>query len=318
MKKSLRMKSQVSSKNRTTLAQATAINEALVISGMRQHELTEVAVSLNEQLRKEIAERILAETALHEANDKLAAKTDALEHLVAERTQKLRETIGELDSFSYSVKHDLRAPLRAMQGYATSLLEEYTERLDDTGKTYLERMARSAIRMDNLIQDVLSYTKILRADVELEPVDLNALIHDVIQMHPDWQPPIAKIQIKGNLPEVFGNEALLVQCVSILLDNATKFVAKGTRPDVMIWAEAVDNDVRLWIKDNGIGIDPKHFKRIFRMFEQLRPDNKYNSTGIGLAIARKAVERMGGRIEVESQLGAGSSFWIELKNGQSP
>ena len=291
---------------------AAAINEALLVSGLRQHELTEMAERLNEQLEKEITVRKIAEASLLEARDRLADRAGELEHLVAERTEKLREMVGELEAFSYSVAHDLRAPLRAVQGFSAALLEGYAHRLDETGCSYLQRMERAAVRMDKLIQDVLSYTKILR-EVPMEAIDLDTLLRDIMDTYEDWQPPRADIQIDGRLPNVLGNEALLGQCLSNLFSNAVKFVAPGTKPQVRVRAESLPDHVRLWIADNGVGIAPENHNRVFRMFERIYTASEYSGTGIGLTLVRKAMERMGGRVGFESELGKGSRFWIELR-----
>jgi signal transduction histidine kinase len=313
-----------------------AIAEALLLAGLHQHELTEVAEKLNVQLRREVAERKVAEAALREARDRLADQAGELERLVAERTGKLRETLGELEAFSYSVAHNMRAPLRGMQGFARLLLDEHAGQLNPKAHSYLERIASSAVRMDTLIRDVLDYTQVLRGDARLTPVNLDRLVRDLMATYPDWQPPMSDVRLEGTLPFVLGHEGFLTQCVSNLVDNAIKFVATGVTPRVRIWAEdrthasdavRVPSDgeesaaggnsgaptVRVWFSDNGIGIAPEDHDRIFRMFEHINPANELEGTGIGLTIARKAVERMGGRIDFESEPGAGSKFWIELK-----
>ena len=297
----------------STLKTPTAISEALLISAVRQHELTEAAEKLAAQLQREINERKLAEAALREARDRLADQAASLEHTVAERTEKLRETVGELESFSYSVAHDLRAPLRAVQGYSDFLLEDYADKIDETGRTYLERMSRSVLRMDKLIQDVLSYTSILNSDVPMEAVALDTLVRDIIAAYPEWQPPNAVVQIEVKLPNVFGNEALVSQCFFNVLSNALKFVSPGTQPRVRIWPETVGGRVRVWVEDNGVGIAPQHHARIFRMFERIYGADEYAGTGIGLTIVRKAAHRMGGEVGLESQLGTGSRFWIDFQ-----
>jgi len=124
------------------------------------------------------------------------------------------------------------------------------------------------------------------------------------------------IQIEGTLPPVLGHEGFLTQCVSNLLDNAIKFVAPGVQPRIRIWAEPGETRVRINFQDNGVGIAAENRSRIFRMFERIHPAAEYEGTGIGLTIVRKAVERMGGKVDFESEPGQGSKFWIELRTGE--
>ena len=236
--------------------------------------------------------------------------------MVTERTGQLRETIKELEGFSYSVSHDMRAPLRAMQTFASYLVEEYGGKLDEQGMDYLHQIMRSAVRLDHLIQDVLSYTRILHTKLPMEPVDLDRLVRDIVETFPNGQPIKPQIEIKGTLPIVMGNEALLAQCVSNLLSNGAKFVSRGTTPQMEVWAEDVENAfVRVWFRDNGVGIAPENHTRIFRLFERIHLVTEYEGTGIGLTIVRKAIERMGAQVGLESALGKGSNFWIQLKKG---
>jgi len=263
---------------------------------------------------RDITERKQAERALLAAKNEIALHARQLEQVVAERTTQLRETIGELEGFSYSVSHDMRAPLRAMQGFASCLIEQYSATLDAQGVNYLQQIMRSAVRLDRLIQDVLSYTKVLHAKLPIERVDADRLIRDIIDTFPNGQPIKPEFQILGTLPTVMGNDALLAQCVSNLLSNSAKFVSPGTTPHVEISAEAVGNhSIRLCFKDNGIGIAKENHSRIFRLFERIHPLTEYEGTGIGLTIVRKASERMDGNLGLESALGKGSKFWIQLK-----
>ncbi len=268
-------------------------------------------------MAQDTSERVLAEQALVRAKNEIGRHALDLEQVVEERTSQLRETIGELEGFSYSVSHDMRAPLRAIQSYASFLVEEYRDKLDEQGANYLQQIMRSAVRLDRLIQDVLSYTKILHAKLPMERVDLDRLVRDIVETLPDdGQPVKPGIHIRGTLPTVIGNDALLAQCVSNLLSNGIKFVSPGVTPRVEISAEAVkDGLVRLWFKDNGIGIAPQDHQRIFRLFERIHSTAEYEGTGIGLTIVRKAAERMGAEAGFQSEPGQGSNFWIQLRKG---
>ena len=262
-----------------------------------------------------ITERKGLEEALRKAGGMLKDHAGQLEIQVAERTADLTETVHELESFSYSVSHDLRAPLRAMNNYATFLREFYSDKLDEQGKDYLHRISVAAGRMDLLIRDVLDYTRLLKTEVELEPVNLDQLTREILTTYPDWQPPKAEITVEGPLGCVLGHAGFLTQCIANLLSNAVKFVEPGVVPRIRIWGEPGRSPemYRLWVEDNGIGIAPEDQKRIFRMFERIHATDKYAGTGMGLMIVRKAVSRLGGELGFESEPGKGSRFWIELK-----
>ena len=236
----------------------------------------------------------------------------ALESLVDERTRSLREAIAQMEEFSYSVSHDLRAPVRAIHGYANALIDDYRDQLDTHAHTYLERIVRSSERMDRLIQDILVYSRLSRREIQLEPVSLSKLISEIIFQYPEMQSPQAEIRVVEPLASVIAHEPSLSQAISNLLGNAVKFVPPGRVPQVRIWTETRDGGVRLWIEDNGIGIDPVHQSRLFGMFERIHGGTTYEGTGIGLAIVRKAAERMNGQTGVESDGHTGSRFWIQL------
>lgn len=276
-----------------------------------------------------------------------------LEQTVQQRTARLRETIQELETFSYSIAHDMRAPLRSMQGFAKILQEEHRQQLDDAARDHLGRIIISAERLDALIQDVLNYSKIVRSDLPLETVQTDEFIHQIVDSYPNLQAHKAEIHVQEPLPPVLANQAALTQVISNLLGNAVKFTRPGIEADVHVRAEVVrkpqlssqrsppgtgDGDgehdfknrspessrasnghrealVRLWFEDNGIGIRKDFYERIFGMFERLNAPEEFAGTGMGLTIVRKAVERMGGAVGVESEPGKGSRFWIELQLG---
>jgi signal transduction histidine kinase len=182
--------------------------------------------------------------------------------------------------------------------------------VDEQSQKYLGRISLAASRMDRLITDALSYTKAMRQELSLEPVDTARLLRGMIESYPEFQPPNARVEIAGPLPWVVANEAGLTQCFSNLLGNAVKFVEKGRLPQVTIRAEPIDGRVKFWVEDNGIGIPREMHSKVFVMFQRLSKD--FDGTGIGLALVRKVTERMGGRAGVESEAGKGSRFWIDL------
>jgi PAS domain S-box-containing protein len=257
-------------------------------------------------------ERKKSALALTEAKRQLEEHTRNLERAVAERTAKLRESIEELESFSYSLSHDMRAPLRAITSFSEILELRFAEQLGRDGKELLDRVISSAARLDRLIRDVLAYSSVTLAPIERAQLDPEKLIRQIIDEHPAFQQPAAQIEIRTPLLTFLGNEASLTQCIYNLLSNAIKFVPKGTKPYIQIWTEPFENYVRLWVEDNGIGIPAEAKDRMFLMFQRFHRSTEYEGTGIGLAIVRKAVERMGGKVGVESQPGQGSRFWLLL------
>lgn len=237
---------------------------------------------------------------------------DALEALVEERTASLRQAIAQMEEFSYSVSHDLRSPVRAMCGFAEAILQDHSDQLDERGRQLLTRILRNGSRMDRLIQDLLTYSRITRREISFEPVSLEKLLREVVQQYPDLRPERVDIEVQGPLPDVIAHEPSLTQVVSNLLSNAVKFMPPAARPRIRIGFDRKLHRVRLWFADNGIGIKPEYQSRLFAMFERVHPDKNFEGTGIGLAIVRKAVERMNGQVGVESDGISGSTFWFEL------
>ena len=285
------------------------INISLTVSPIRDAEGNIIGAS---KIARNITERKQAEEALRKARQELARVNEDLEQRVKARTALLNEAVAQMEEFSYSVSHDLRGPLRAMQGYARAITEDYGDRLDEGGRDYLDRIVRSSQRMDKLILDVLSYSRVARAEIRLQPVSLDAVVHDIIRHYPELQSPRAEIDVAKPLARVMAHESSLAQAVANLLGNAAKFVAPGVTPQIKIWTEPRAGFVRLRIKDNGVGIAPKYQTRIFRMFERGHNDSRYEGTGIGLAIVRKAIEKMGGSAGVDSDGKNGSTFWLDL------
>jgi PAS domain S-box-containing protein len=286
---------------------------SLTISPIKDTEGRVIGAS---KIARDISERKRAEQALAEANQKLQSYAGDLEKEVRERTRTLEKTVAELESFSYSLSHDMRAPIRAIESFSELVLKNYGEKIGAPGTELLERSISAAQRMDQLILDLLDFTRVSRTPLRLEPVDVENLIQHIVKERPEFQPPRADIKIETPLAQVTGNETSLTQCVTNLLDNAVKFVAEGTQPRVRVYSETNGHGVRLWIEDNGIGINADEKERLFQMFHRMHSET-YPGTGIGLAIVRKAVERMGGETGVESEPGKGSRFWLQLPRGES-
>jgi len=250
-------------------------------------------------------------TELRRAARALKTHAEDLEQRVLARTVELQRTINELEAFSYTVSHDLRAPLRAMQGYSNALLEDFADKWGGEERDLLGRINKASERLDRLIQDLLTYSKVSKEHEAVVPVNLDRLVQDILTQYPTFQKPGQNFEVHRPLETVLGNESGLTQVISNLLTNAVKFVPPDRQPKIKIWTEAKEFTVRLWVEDNGIGIDPENYGRIFKMFEQV-DGKKYEGTGIGLAIAKKAVENMHGSIGVESSRGDGTGMWIEL------
>ena len=279
-------------------------------------ESSALAASLDEARRAaqaEVAARKQVEHALREARDDLARANAELERRVQERTVKLEESVRELEAFSYTVSHDLRAPLRAMYGYADVLRKDAGAKLTEEERGYLNRISLAGKRLDRMIQDVLHYSRISRAEITLAPIALERVVQAVIAEYPVLRNAATQVEVRPPLGEVLGHETLLSQCVANLLLNAVKFVAPGVDPYVRVSSERRGPITRLWIEDNGIGIEAQHMNRLFGMFERIHPSSRFEGNGIGLAIVKRAAHRLGGDVGVESVAGAGSRFWLDLQ-----
>lgn len=269
----------------------------------------ELALNLDQARRAaqdEIAARKRAEAEVRELNERL-------EQRVKERTESLRQAVAQMEEFSYSVSHDLRSPLRAIQGYAQILAHDFAERLGADGLRYVEKILAAGGRLDRLTQDVLTYTRVTREDVEMGSVNLDTLVPALVEEY-GMANQDARIEIEQPLGLVRGHEALLAQCLSNLIGNGLKFVDAGVHPRLRIWTEVNHAHTRILVADNGIGIHADDQSRIFQLFERL--DTKHPGTGLGLAIVRKATERMHGTVGVTSEPGRGSIFWLEVPKGQ--
>lgn len=238
--------------------------------------------------------------------DQVRQHAHELELRVAERDK----TNAELEAFSYSVSHDLRAPLRAISGFTAALQEDYGDKLDETGRDYLDQVLQASARMNQLVTDLLNYSRLTRADMELQPIAVAAAVKAALaELDADAQHVKLAIDKRH---AVVGHEATLVQVLFNLIGNALKFHEPGKQPRVTVTSERNDGTIAVRVRDEGIGIAPQHQERIFKVFERLHGQEAYPGTGIGLAIVKRGIERMGGSVRVQSDLGQGSTFTLEL------
>jgi signal transduction histidine kinase len=284
-----------------TIAAAGTINVGLLVVLM-------LAVRADSRARERAALQI------QELNQALEQRVIARTGELAEVNAKLLEANRSLEGFSYTVAHDLRAPLRGMQGFAEAVLEDYGSLLDKTGQNFLRRICSGATRMEELIADLLEYSRLARSDLPLAEVRLQEVTSEVLALlQSSIEESHAQLQIASDLPVVIGNWSACAQVLQNLLANAIKFRREETIPMVILKVEERGGGaVRIWVCDNGIGISSQHQERIFAPFERLHSVEEYAGSGIGLAIVAKAVTRMHGTCGVESEPGRGSRFWFEL------
>jgi PAS domain S-box-containing protein len=262
----------------------------------------------------DISARKKAEASLKKTQEQLTEANSNLEKAVEERTSQLHHANEQLEELLYSIAHDLRSPLRSMEGFAHAFVEEYSVSLDDRAKEYARRMTSSAIFMDRMLKDLLELSRITMTDVHLEPVSLTEAWEATLLNH-DEKIKItnARVHPHAELGYATANRALLIQVLDNLMGNALKFGRKNVPPEIKVWMEHLDDHmVEFNIEDNGIGIDERHRDKVFRVFERLN-GSEFEGAGIGLAIARKASERMKGHLDFTSNPGAGTRFRLKLR-----
>ena len=255
----------------------------------------------------DITDRKLAEQSLTTTNASLEAQ-------VTERTISLGESNAQLDAFAYTVSHDLRAPLRAMEGFARILLDDFGPGLGQAGERFAGRIVGAAKRMEVLIDDLLAFSRVQRSEVALQAVDpARSVDRAFAELRSSMDDPaLLELEIATPLPLVRADRVIFGQVIGNIITNAAKFQQQGEPVRIVVRAERREGSVRIWVEDNGIGIAPEHQQRIFNVFERLHGEETYPGTGVGLAIVKTGVERMSGTFGVVSALQQGSRFWVEL------
>ena len=256
---------------------------------------------------------LLEVTQIKTAQRKLIEANQLLEQRVEERTAQIAEANAELRAFAHTIAHDLRAPLRNVEGFATALLEDEGERMSEDGRMFAGRIVAAVVRMDRLITDLLAYSRLSRAELRFERVDLGTVVKTVVR---DLEAQIAEsgaqLDVAYPLPAVWANATILVQVMANLVSNAIKFVDRGVVPRIHIGAVRDGMAVRLSIADNGIGIAPEHREHVFGVFERLHGHERYPGTGIGLAIVKKGLERIDGTVRIHGREEGGSVFELAM------
>ncbi len=277
----------------TTLRHADGSLVYVLITGVPRYEAGRPTGSI--ATITDLTERRKQEESLQDLNRELASKN------------------REMETFTYSVSHDLKAPLRGIDGYSRILLEDYSDRLDDEGKRFLKTIRSATDQMNQLITDLLAYSRLERRTLAEIAINLPELVGAVVaQRLGDAQGREPTVRVDVPPLSVRGDRDGLAQAVRNLVDNAFKFTRDTAAPQIVVHAERIDNVVRLSVHDNGIGFDMQYHDKIFGIFTRLHRPEDYPGTGVGLALVRKAMERMGGRAWAESSPGAGATFYLEL------
>lgn len=252
-------------------------------------------------------------TELKSTRLQLEAYRNQLEGLVEERTASLLEKNQELDHFTFSVSHDLKAPLRAIKSYSNALHTDYKQLLDEEGKNYLNRLIAVADQMEKLINDLLEFSKLSRSDLKLAPTSTYECLAEAMELvNHDLERSGGKIILQPHYPQVMASKPALVRVFENLFSNAIKFCQKGQSPVIEVTVSTEKGKVRISVADNGIGISADKLKVIFKVFERLHGIESYPGSGIGLTIAAKSVEKMHGSIYVASEPEKGSIFTVVL------
>jgi signal transduction histidine kinase len=289
---------------------------AALIDITRPRQIEEELKKYREHLEWLVGERTLSlEAQISErgrAEQEVKALNACLEKRVAERTGELQSTIRDLQTFSYSISHDLRTPLRSMNSFANVLLEDYGAQLNEEGKRLLNSIVQRTVNMGTLIDDLLSFSRNSRLQLAVAPIDMTALVKELVEkLSGEGEASGVEFRIAA-LPRASGDRAMIAQVLENLLANAVKFSRKTERPVVTVGSLPGEQELVYFVKDNGIGFDMKYIDAIFGVFQRLHHAEDYEGTGVGLAIVEQIVTKHGGRVWAEGHPGEGAIFYFSL------
>ena len=249
------------------------------------------------------------------AENEMKKLNEELEWRVMKRTNELNIANKEMESFVYSISHDLRAPLRSITGFSEIISRRYKDNLNEEGREYLGYILEASKNMANLIEDLLKFSRLGKNRIKKDSINLNEIIKIVLQnLDKDINENKAKVFFSEELPVVNGEKTLLSQILTNLIHNAIIYHKTGMMPEIDLMVEVSEQNYIIKVKDNGQGIPKEHHEKIFDIFQRLHSQDEYPGTGIGLSIVKKAVNILGGSISLESEVGIGSTFIITLPN----
>jgi len=248
---------------------------------------------------------------LIKAEEDIRMLNEGLEQRVMERTLALEAVNKELESFSYSVSHDLRAPLRAINGYSTILQEDYAAKMDSDGLTALNSIKQNSKRMGELIDDLLAFSRLGRKEIAVSEINMNALVKSILEENPDLNSSKINYTIH-RLPPAKGDQTLIKQVWINLISNAFKYSQQKAKINIEIGASIKNNFIEYYIKDNGAGFDMQYYNKLFGVFQRLHSQEEFEGTGIGLAIVQKIINRHNGTVWANSKVNEGTVFYFSL------
>lgn len=307
------------------------IDALRILLDLRDQQLSET-MALNRDLHLEIAElkakiesqnillsqlqsRSVSDAIQARESDRLIAHKDDELHEAAKLRQALEETNKELETFSYSVSHDLRAPLRAINGFSKAIVEDFGNELPAGCQQYFQFIEQNALKMGTLIDDLLSFSRMSRASLSRSDIDVHSMVHAVFETVKEAEPTRSISFTTGRLPRIKGDRAMMKQLFINYLTNALKFTRTRETAEIEVQSYQSDrNETVFSVKDNGVGFDSRYSDKLFGPFQRLHKAKDFEGTGIGLALVKRIAHRHGGRVWAESELGKGATFFVAIPN----